>query len=133
MTHVKLSIFTLTFASILAIGCGQKPETTKTALAQELLADSSTRPMIEQQIASDHQMAMEMMPLLMEHMDSMMANGVCMNMMGKAHSSKTMAEQMCNMMASDTMMSGMMRSKLGAAPMSASNAKEHGSHHPTRK
>lgn len=109
---------------VLTAGC-TSPQKSKDLQAQELLADSSTGTLIMQKIATDHQMASQMMPMLMDHMDSTMANGACMNMMGKAHSDMKMAQHMCDMMASDTMMAGMMRSKL-----SSPNVTDHAAHHP---
>ena len=125
--HIFTFVAALVFGLFVASGC--QPEKGKAEQAQELLADSSTRMLIEQKIAADHRMASQMMPMLMEHMDSMMASGVCMSMMGKAHSDKRMAEHMCDMMASDTMMSGMMRSKMGCMPMTSSSGTDHSGHH----
>ncbi|MDP4199820.1 MAG: hypothetical protein Q8922_07630 [Bacteroidota bacterium] len=116
-------ICTLSTFLLLTIGTGcNKPERSKSDQVTELMADSTARAIIAQRIVQDRDMYLQVQQLMMQQgpMDTT-GGGICDLMMGKARSDSALAEHMCNVMASDTMMAAKMRAKLGlrvqATPM----------------
>lgn len=103
-------------AAFTIMGCS-KPEKSKSDQAQALMADSGARAILIQKIVEDPKTFIEIQQLMMQQRTDTAGGGICNFMMQKARSDSALAEHMCTVMASDSMMASKMRAKLGMTPM----------------
>src|ERR1035437_10814010 len=114
--HLLICSATLIVAAFSIAGC-TKPEKSTSEQAQALMADSSARAILVQKIVEDPKTFVEIQQLMMQQRSDTAGGGICNFMMQKARSDSALAEHMCTVMASDSMMASKMRAKLGMTPM----------------
>lgn len=118
--YIRSKFLPLIFGSVILYGCSpaEKPKSNQ---ARSLLADSATRSLIEQEIVSNDQMRRELFQHISERMDmdTLLAGEVCGMMMRKAQTDVALAGHMCEVVASDTMMSKLMARTLASRPTSS--------------
>lgn len=109
-------IAVLIVVSLNFFGCHKSAKSTSEQ-AQALMADSTARAIIVQKIVEDPKMFIEIQQLMMQQRTDTTGGGICNFMMQKARSDSALAEHMCTVIASDSMMASKMRAKLGISPV----------------
>src|ERR1035437_4825471 len=128
--HLLICSATLIVAAFTISGC-TKPEKSTSEQAQALMADSSARAILVQKIVEDPRTFVEIQQLMMQQHADTAGGGICNFMMQKARSDSVLAEHMCTVIASDTMMAAKMRAKLGISPTRQAQRQTPGVHDKT--